>query len=60
MPSCERKAIVRVRKSPKSILKPSRLYMIDLEPGGVSPFVILGTILIIGIVGIMVVDWFCC
>jgi hypothetical protein len=34
--------------------------MIDLEPGGVSPFVILGTILIIGIVGIMVVDWFCC
>jgi hypothetical protein len=34
--------------------------MIDLEPGGFSLFVILGTILIIGIVGIMVVDWFCC
>ena len=34
--------------------------MIDLEPGGVSPLVILATILIIGIVGIMVVNWSCC
>jgi hypothetical protein len=34
--------------------------MIDLEPGGVSPIFILTTMIIIGILGVIVVNWYCC